>query len=729
MTSRGSCSFSAHIQDYLSGRMPDDEAVTFEQHFNDCPRCLALLGEQTKDCREESWLQTLRDSGSLQTASYDITRVNVQPEPAHAEPAHAGPAHAGLPPAESGLRYSWTRLIGTGGSGNVWEAHDQILQRTVAIKLLRSSAPTVHESQRLLQEASALARLAHTHIVGLHEVEDIGGQPALIMEFVAGPSLATWLRGQPGPPVAAAQLLEKLCQAVEYAHAQGVRHRDLKPSNILLKPLPNAPAASENSRIDLMMCCPKIADFGLARLIDQPHLTLSGQQIGTPSYMAPEQVSPGSGISASDPSVDIYGLGAVLYELLTGRPPFVSSDPALTMAMILREDPVSPRSLVPAIPRDLETICLKCLSKEPQKRYPSATALRNDIIAFLDNRPISARPVSRLRRLINWCRRHPAEALAAAASTTLVLALILAALWYASIQRQLSREALAKAELAADKQLLQEQQQEAVRAGFDRLVQSHFLFNAMIEDPRALEEGGLQRIRQEGLQIGGRFAREYLQVLDHSLHTGQELTVEQIRTGIDSLIMAMQADVIGEFEPTIEMLRQRVSNLPADAVERHARLEMEIRICNLQARCFAKNQQHTEAGDTYCRMASLIRQQALTQPPSHPWRNERTLIGIGMLLNAAGAYLTGDQRVPALQTLQQAEQTAQNLIHEDPQNLDHLTLLLEVRLRIAQLLPPEQAIQLAAESLQTLTTTPWNTATTAEKARFLQEKFRPMTGQ
>lgn len=724
MTSPGPCSFSAHIQDYLSGRMPDDDAATFERHFNNCPRCLPLLGQQAKDVPEENWLQTLRDSGSLLTASHHITQGKDQPGP-----AMLGPSPVGLPPAESGLRYSWVRLIGTGGSGNVWEAHDQILQRTVAIKLLRSSAPTVHESQRLLQEASALARLSHTHIVGLHEVEDVGGQPALIMEFVAGPSLATWLRGQPAPPVAAAQLLEKLSQAVEYAHAQGVRHRDLKPSNILLKPIPNALAASENSRMDLAVCCPKIADFGLARLIDQPHLTLSGQQFGTPSYMAPEQVSPRSGVSASDPSVDIYGLGTVLYELLTGRPPFVSSDPALTMAMILREDPVSPRSLAPAIPRDLETICLKCLCKEPQKRYPSATALRSDIAAFLENRPISARPLSRLRRFINWCRRHPAEALAAVASTTLVLALILAALWYASVQRQLGREALAKAALAADKQRLREQQVEAVRAGFDRLVQSHFLFSAMIEDQRALEEDGLKRIHQESLRVGGQVAREYLQVLDQSLRAGHDLTVEQIRTGIDSLIMAMQADVIGEFKPTIETLRQLVSGLPADAIERNAHLEMEIRICNLQARCFAKNQQHTEAGDTYCTMASLIRQQALTQPPSHPWRIERTLIEIGMLLNAAGAYLIDNRHTPALKTLQQAEQTAQNLIHEDPQNLDHLTLLLEVRLRIAQLLPPEQAIQLAAESLQTLTTTPWNTATTAEKAQFLQEKFRPMTGQ
>lgn len=722
MSSPISCKFSASIADYLSGQMPDDDALVFETHINNCPGCLALIADQTRDWCEESWLQILRNPQFLPAASHDITTGHGQPTlpPPRTETSTAAPT------AVAGLRYARIRCLGTGGSGEVWEAWDQLLHRTVAIKILRSSAPAFHESQRLLQEASALARLSHPHIVGLHEVEDVGGQPALIMEFVAGPSLAAWLRGQPSTPVAAARLLEQLCQAVEYAHTQGVLHRDLKPSNILLKPLNGVRTTPENNRSDLACWCPKIADFGLARLIDQPHLTVSGQQVGTPSYMAPEQVSPGSGTNASATPVDVYGLGAVFYELLTGRPPFVSSDPALTMAMILREDPVSPRSLVPAIPRDLETICLKCLCREPQKRYPSAAALRADLNAFLENRPISARPVSPPQKMLNWCRRHPAEAAAAAATTALVLALIVGSLWYASVQKQLSREAIAKIRLAAEKQQLQKQEQEAVRAGFDRLVQSHFLFNSMIEDPRAMLEGGLRMIRNESLRVGGEVALEYLRVLDQNLATDQQLSVEQIRTGIDCLIMAMQAGVGSEFEPRIETLRQRVGQLPADAIDKNPRLEMEIRICNLQARSFAKNQQHAKAGDTYCMMASLIHQQAHGQPPADPYRIERLAVQAAMLMNARSEYLVDNRSDLALNAVQQAEQTSQLLLQEDPQNVDRLALLLEVRLCHAQLLPPEQAERLATVSIETLTKTQWNSAANADKARLLQEQFQTL---
>jgi len=398
------------------------------------------------------------------------------------------------------------------------------------------------------------------------------------------------------------------------------------------------------------------------------------------------------------------------------------------MAMILREDPVSPRSLVPAIPRDLETICLKCLCREPQKRYPSAAALRADLTAFLENRPISARPVSPPQKMLNWCRRHPAEATAAAATAALVLALIIGSLWYASVQKQLGREAIAKSRLAAEKQQLQKQEQEAVRAGFDRLVHSHFLFNSMIEDPRALLEGGLRMIRNESLRVGGEVALEYLRVLDQNLATDQQLSVEQIRTGIDCLIMAQQAGVGSEFEPRIETLRQRVGQLPSDAIERNPRLEMEIRICNLQARSFAKNLQHTKAGDTYCIMASLIQQQANGQPPADPYRIERLAVQTAMLMNARSEYLVDNRSDLALKAVLQAEQASQLLTQEDPQNLDRLSLQLEVQLCHAQLLPPEQAEPLARKSIETLTKTQWNSAANADKARLLQRTSSPLSG-
>jgi len=716
MSKLAPCSFAPGVPDYLSGQMPDNQALAFEAHLDNCSGCLALLAEQTPVSTDPDWLQVLRNSiaASLETASLDFTRPDTG-------------TTASRPSA--GFRYALIRKIGRGGSGEVWEALDHILDRTVAVKLLHTLSPSLHESQRLIREASALARLSHPHIVSLHEVEYTAERPALIMEFVSGPTLATWLHGQPATPVAAARHVEQLCEALEHAHSQGVVHRDLKPSNVLLKPLPNQPSTAENSRPDLSCWCPKIADFGLARLADQTQTTTSGHPVGTPSYMAPEQVAPDRSRGISDVLTDIYGLGTVLYELMTGRPPFIPSDPSLILAIILREDPLSPRFIVPTIPRDLETICQKCLQKDPRKRYQSATEIRNELVAFLENRPITARPIGPLPRLLNWCRRHPSESIAAAACTTLLVAITLGSLWYAAVEKQLRRETFTKATLLVEKQQLQEQEQEAVRAGFDRVVQSHFIFNSMLSDSRALEPGSIDFIRQESLKVGAELALQYLSTLDQRLRAGRKLSVEQIRTAIDSLIIAMQAGISSEFDLHIETLKQLVAKLPAESIETTARLEMEIRICNLQAGVFAKANQPTKSGDAFCTMASLIRHQALTKPPSDPYRLERLFIATGMLLNARAAYSSDNRIDLALEPVQQAEQFCQMLLEESRPNLEYTALLLEVRLALAQLLPPDEASQLAQNSLELAAQTPWNSAPHADKARSLQEQFRLMIQQ
>jgi serine/threonine protein kinase len=684
--------------------MQDDEALAFESHLKTCPTCLASVADQTRESPDEPWLQIFRQGAPA-------TGIDSRPL---------------SPPAEPGFRYRWTRCIGRGGSGEVWEAWDQILRRPVAIKRLRSDTRTLHESQRLLQEATALARFSHPHIVNLHEVEESDYQPALIMELVPGPSLAAWLHGQPGTPTAAARLLEQLCQAVEHAHAQGVVHRDLKPSNILLKPTPDAPEATDNNRLELCFWCPKIADFGLAKLIDLPNLTLSGQQIGTPSYMAPEQILPGNRTAAADPLVDVYGLGAVLYELLTGRPPFVSSDPALTMAMILREEPVSPRALVPAIPGDLETICLKCLNKEPQRRYQSAAELRSDLVAFLDNQPISARPFSRAQKLFNWCRRHPAESFAIVATSALLLALTLGSLWYAALQNQLSRESLAKAQLATEKQLLQEKNSTTVREKFDQLLQAHYNFVSMLDDPNAMPTGDLSIIRRQSLINGGEHGLLYLDMLDQSLESGRQPSAEEIRVAIGSLAMALRADVGSELEDRIRKLQTLFAGMPAGAFQPPERLEMEVRIHHLQANACAKAKHHIQAGDEFCAMADLIEQQALNASPSDPYRSERWTVRVGMLLNARLEYLADNRTDLALAAVQQAEQTGRLLVQANPANLSHLALFLEVRLCHAQLLPHDQASGIATEALEIVANTQWDSPANAAKVRALEEHFRHM---
>ena len=285
----------------------------------------------------------------------------------------AAPEPAPPPPVERIGRFEIHRFIGRGGMGVVYEAHDPTLGRSVAVKVLDAGDPT--RAARFAAEAGLLARLNHPNVVRVYEAGDHAGRPFLAMELVAGPTLHAWLGGAPADPRTASELIEPLARAVAHAHSHGVVHRDLKPANMLMADGP----------------VPKVSDFGLASAADDgPRLTRTGEAVGTPAYMAPEQVT--GGPAASAPAVDVYGLGAVLYECLTGRPPFAGTRPAVVLARVQFADPVPPRRLHPEVPRDLETICLKCLEKDPARRYPTADALADDLRRFLDGKTVAAPP-------------------------------------------------------------------------------------------------------------------------------------------------------------------------------------------------------------------------------------------------------------------------------------------------------------------------------------------------
>jgi tetratricopeptide (TPR) repeat protein/tRNA A-37 threonylcarbamoyl transferase component Bud32 len=317
--------------------------------------------------------------------------------------------------------YDVETLLGRGGMGVVYKARHRRLNRTVALKMLLAGAYAgPHERARFQREAEAVAGLRHANIVQVYDVGEHEGWPYFTMELLEGGSLAQALMGTPQPAGKAAALLATLAEAVQVAHRAGIVHRDLKPANILL--------TADG--------IPKVADFGLARHFDgEPALTLSGDRMGTPSYMAPEQVIGKAGTIG--PAADTYALGSLLYEMLTGRPPFRGETASETERQVVAEEPVPPARLNPRVPRDLETICLKCLHKDPQRRYADAGALAADVRRFMEGRPIQARRISPLERAWRWCRRNPAGAVLAAMLFILVGLSVGGALWVQ--RRQLER--------------------------------------------------------------------------------------------------------------------------------------------------------------------------------------------------------------------------------------------------------------------------------------------------
>jgi serine/threonine-protein kinase len=388
------------------GDLPESELDAIREHQESCPRCETRAREL--DPRIDPVIAAIR-----RTAARSVEPGGPPDEatdgPAEAE-GTASTSTAGraagppvLPDYEVG-----ESLLGRGSTGIVYRAVHRKLNRVVALKMIAGTSSRV--SALFQSEAMAVARLQHPNIVQIFDIGQYDGQPFLALEFVEGGSLDQKIAGRPQPPRLAAELVRTLAMAADHAHRQGIVHCDLKPSNILMTP--------EGT--------PKIADFGVARWLEGDDLWREpGEIVGTPRYMAPEQA--GGMVHAVGPSTDVYSLGVILYELLTGRTPHDSSTPFETLALVCDQEPIPPRHLQPRLPRDLETIALKCLRKEPSRRYADARALAEDLERFLAGLPILARPINVFERSCIWARRHKA---ATTLGVIAALWLVTAGLWY-----------------------------------------------------------------------------------------------------------------------------------------------------------------------------------------------------------------------------------------------------------------------------------------------------------
>lgn len=482
------CPSASQLTELLTDDAPG--AAEMESHLGECPACQQAFLQLAGDGDWGRWMDLLR---THEKGPCEHSAPSSNGEPAldfwrHLKEAFRAPDLASRSPANP---VGWPDIagyeildeLGHGGSAVVYKARERKLERIVALKLiLEGKHARGDRLARFHAEAVALASLQHPNIVQIYAHGDADGVPYLALEFVDGGSLSQMLVKGPCEPVYAAQMMETVSRAIHFAHDRGIVHRDLKPANILLARNDECRMMNDEGKqsavhpSSFLVHSPKIADFGLARqwTDDDQGLTQTGAILGTPRYMAPEQARPHDSSRPVGPAADIHALGAILYELLTGQPAFPASTAMDTLWKVLHEEPAPLTSHRPELPRDLETIVLKCLDKEPSRRYATARDVADDLRRYLDGEPIRARPVSDRERLWKWVRRRPAVAGLAAG----ILAVTLGALVIVSLALLNARTAQHAAEDArAESQRALERSEQSVYFGNIAQARSQWLLN------------------------------------------------------------------------------------------------------------------------------------------------------------------------------------------------------------------------------------------------------------
>jgi serine/threonine protein kinase len=564
-------------------------------------------------------------------------------------------------------RFQIRRELGRGGAGVVFLAFDTKLGREVALKIPRPEAIVLPELRtRFQQEARAVAVLDHPNVVPVYEAGEEQGICYIASAYCPGITLGAWLRERTEPVGfdEAARLIATLADAVEHAHRRGILHRDLKPGNVLLTLLQiadcrlqiaetEAAGSSQSAILNLQSAIPKVTDFGLAKVLDgsqEDHPTRTGTILGTPAYMAPEQAAGQS--SAVGPAADVYALGVLLYEILTGRPPLRADTVSETLLLVRTEDPIPPSKLRPRMPRDLETICLKCLHKDPHKRYASAQALSDDLGLFLARKPITARPASWPERGVKWVRRRPALSalLAVSGTAALAVAVILVTANERLRHQRDAADASRRQALAGYRKAREAVDQMLHRVGIDLL---NFVPHTEV-------------VQRELVADALKFYQELARETSDDPDTREELGIVLRAVGSIHSALGHKAEAEEAFHQALEVHRALAGEFPGDARYRHAVAIDEQNLGNFLISIKARPGAKEEAEQRLHRARETLAELAAEYPNSPNFRSHlaSTWVSLGDLIHSTGRSRETEE------AYRKAIELREKLIAESPRDLD-----------------------------------------------------------
>jgi len=521
--------------------------------------------------------------------------------------------------------YDLLAEIGCGGMGVVYRARQRTADRIVALKLIRRdrlvALPRDTQTgliQRFQQEGQTAAQLDHDHIVTVYEVGEVDGQPFFSMRLVDGLSVSDVLRDGPLANRRAATYIESVSSAVHEAHVHGILHRDLKPQNILI-----------DEKSDRAL----VADFGLAKLTEvAEEMTRAGEVMGTPQFMSPEQAQDASSVTARS---DVYSLGATLYHMLTARPPFQAATGMETLRQVIDQEPVPPRQLNRSIDLDLETICLKCLEKDPSRRYASAALLADDLSHYLNHQPIKARRTGMLGRTWRLCRRNPRTAVA----TTLAVAFLIVALVATTVGYVETTAALESAEAA------REQDKETARLARDAIDR----FFTRVSEYELLDQPGMQPLRQDLLKDAIDYYRQFLDRRGSDPLIRDELAMTHFRVGRITELVESPEKALPSYERARVVQRQLVAEEPADLARLKALSDTENRI----GRAFHQMQILEEALDAYAEAAAIRGRLAKAAPENSEYNRAlaNVQMNVGLVERDRGDFEQARRQMDQAQTI------------------------------------------------------------------------------